>query len=145
MNCNHLFSKRWPMVLEGKADPERFPEGLRPVIELFLNDAGSVELNAQLDFMQTLFIHSIGDEAVSDFMLRLKTYDQYLTIARVEFIHKRQGNMERLEKILLGLAREIGYRGIQIECANSPSILGYVQKHAYLPKPNVPGSFCLKI
>lgn len=63
MNCNPFFSKSWPMILEGKADPERFPESLRPVVELFLNDTGPVELTAQLDFTQNLFIHSIDAEA----------------------------------------------------------------------------------
>ena len=145
MNLADFFSKRWPAIADGPADPVRFPEQLRPIIELFIEDASPAELTASLDYTQNLIIYSADIDNSSELMLRLRTYNGYLTIARIEFSHKRQGYMKRLENILLQISRELGYIGICIECANSPSIIAYAYKNGYREKENVPGDFVLEI
>ena len=146
MSTANFFSKRWPLIPESPADPTRFPEQLRPIIELFIEDVSPspIELTARIDYTQNLILYGASDENTCELMLRLRTYNEYLTIARIEFFHKRQGYMKRLENILLHLSHELDYKGICIECANLPSIIAYVHKNGYEPMPNVPGNFVLE-
>lgn len=56
-----------------------------------------------------------------------------LVIARIKFIHKRQGQMTKLVKLLSEYGRKNGYKKLIIESAQSEEIQSFCAKNSFVP------------
>ena len=124
---------RYPFVAIQKngmqINTDLFPEQFEPIVKLFEEDN-----NGTLDLvkieMNRLFLHGTKCEL----MLRLS--GPYFTVAKIEFEHQRQGNMEELCNILNQLCEHHPEKlGVRIEAVVSAAMIKFA------PSPIDPSSF----
>jgi len=130
---------RYPFVAIQKngmqINTDLFPEQFEPIVKLFEEDN-----NGTLDLvkieMNRLFLHGTKCEL----MLRLS--GPYFTVAKIEFEHQRQGNMEELCNILNQLCEHHPEKlGVRIEAVVSAAMINFCRKNGFAPSPIDPSSF----
>lgn len=100
------------------------------IIALFEEDCDSKLFASRLD-MQRLILSGIKDEEENELLLRLNTFRKQLVIARIQFIHHRQGFGERLLDLLIKYGKEHDYRQIVFECVLSEPLKKFLSKHGF--------------
>lgn len=118
-----------------------FPASLMPIVDLFAEDCGRDLQNVYVDG-DRLFIDGVSkSEECNECMLRFSPTTMTITVARVEFVHKRVGNMTKLQGLLYSLAKDDGYVKIVIEAVLSESMHNFCVKNNYLPRQHTAGDF----
>ncbi|PLS19271.1 hypothetical protein CVD28_02335 [Bacillus sp. M6-12] len=100
------------------------------MITIFEEDAGQSLYLSKLD-MQRLFLKGCNEEDENELLLRLNTYLKQLVVARINFIHQRQGFGERLLDLLMKYGKEQGYKRIMFECVLSEPLKKFLTKHGF--------------
>lgn len=59
-----------------------------------------------------------------------------LTVARVQFIHRRHSNFSRLIDLLMKLGKQKGLKILEIEGVHTPEMDNYVRRHNFKQKEN---------
>lgn len=109
-------------------------EEFRAIIQLFERDAGvSCDMNQtyiQSGIVNRLFIKT-GLDDPNELMLRLNTHTEELVVARVRFIHERQGYGEKLLELLTQYGTENGYHKIVFESVLTEGMNNFLIKHEF--------------
>ena len=125
-------------------EEEKILEGFGDVIQLFEKDCEGRLYESYIN-LGRLFLKGYGQESDCELMLRLWKHVGCLVIARIEFIHQRQGNMTELVRLLTAYGKKNGYRKIIVEAAHSESIQGFLKKHSFLPVEGTLGNWEMEI
>ena len=122
-----FFSRR----TEWQINKNNFPQEFFSIIAIFEEDCDFNVREIRSD-MQRLFIagqNSRGDKR-NELMLRYG--DEELIVARVGFVHTRQGNMTRLYKILKQIKRKYKLKKIIIECCVTKASVDWCEKNGFV-------------
>lgn len=119
------------MAGEENINKDMIPKQLMPIIDLFIEDNGGKPLELVKIHAGRLFLQGRNEQ---ELMLRLN--GPTFTVARIEFAHKRQGYMTRLEKMLLDICKDCPDKsGIRIESVETNEMLQYCLKNNYKQLP----------
>lgn len=111
---------------------KNLPQEFFPLIGLFAMDCHYHLIKCYTD-MNRLFIEGSYKGKYNELMLRVDPdSDIGLVIARVCFIHQREGYMCKLVEILEHIRRANRYGEIMIESALSPKMQSWVKKNGWL-------------
>lgn len=107
-------------------------EDFQAIVQLFQDDADGHLDSAYIDYsiVNRLFINGGFDEQ-NELMLRLNTYQNQLTVARVHFIHQRQGYGEKLFELLNEYGKNNGYETIVVESVITHEMKQFLMKHGF--------------
>lgn len=121
-----FFSK----MSEWQINRKNFPQEFFSIIAIFEEDCNFNVKEIRSD-MQRLFIvgqNSKGDKR-NELMLRYGNNE--LIVARVQFIHTRQGNMSRLYKILKQIKKKYRLNKIVVECCVTDASVSWCKKNGF--------------
>ena len=110
-----------------------FPLELKPIVDLFSEDCNDSLCKVHI-FNSRLFIEGGNGDERNELMLRFG--DSRLRVARVEFIHKRIGNMDRLYELLKDIQRIYELKPIELEVCETESIRNWCNKHQFVELMN---------
>lgn len=105
-------------------------DDFQSIIELFEEDLGSPLELAVID-LNRLFLKGYSDEMNNELMLRLNSERSELIVARIQFIHQRQGYCQRLLQLLTEYGKNHHYQWIVFEGVLSEPMLQFVKKHGF--------------
>lgn len=117
---------------EQSINADQIPDDLNPIIDLFIKDNDDEPLSQIKIDLGRLFL--TGSDELE---LMLRMVGDYFIIARICFRHKRQGNMKRLEQLLLNLCEKYqDKKGVIIESIVTNEMRNYCLKNGYQPFHN---------
>ena len=105
---------------EYKVSNENFPQEFFSIVAIFEEDC-NFNVKKLYSDSGRLFIYGQNSRGDSNNELMLRYGNNELIVARVKFIHTREGNMTRLYKILKQIRKKYKLNKIIIECCNSDS------------------------
>lgn len=107
-------------------------EDFQEIVQLFQDDAGGQLDSAHINYsmVNRLFLNG-GFEEQNELMLRLNTYQKQLIVARVHFIHQRQGYGTKLFKFLNEYGKNNGYETIVVESVLTQEMKQFLMKHGF--------------
>lgn len=119
----------------GMVDKRNFPTAFFPIVGLFAEDC-NFKLKKCYSSMQRFFVggYSKGEEC--ELMLRYGGYCNELVVARIEFIHKRQGKMTELYRILKMIQKEYKTGKIIIESVETDEMENWCIKNGFVEDQN---------
>lgn len=109
---------------------ENFPQEFFSIVAILANDC-NYNLNALYIHLNKLYISGCFKEKRNDFMLRFG--NNQLIVARVEFIHQRNGYMTNLYKILQSIRKKYKLDPIIMEQCITEGSKGWVTKNGFIP------------
>lgn len=107
-------------------------EDFQDIIQLFETDAGGTLDSARIEksLINRLFLNG-GDEEQNELMLRLNTIHKHLVVARIAFIHQRQGYGEKFFELLNNYGKNNGYEAIIVESVLTSEMQSFLTKHGF--------------
>ena len=113
---------------------DNFPQEFFPIVSLFAEDCNYNLKSLYTDRGGRFFISGYrpGKNAAQN-ELMLRTGNNRLVVARVEFIHQRQGKMTELYKILKNIRKKYNLDPIVIESCISDASINWCQKNGFVP------------
>ncbi len=119
---------------KGYIDDREFENVFAEIIDLFKEDAGG-ELDDCYSRFDRLFISGHIKDESNDLMLRYNHgIDNDLVVARVCFIHRREGKMTKLYHLLKKIQKEYQTGAIIIEQAGTTEIKSWCEKNNFAEK-----------
>lgn len=118
-------------------DKRNFPIAFFPIAGLFAEDC-KFKLNECYSNMQRFFIEGNCKGERCELMLRYGDYNNELVVARIEFIHKRQGKMSELYRILKMIQKEYKTGKIVIESVQTDEMENWCIKNKFIEDKNRP-------
>lgn len=109
-----------------------FPQEFFEIVSLFAEDC-NFNLKSVYIHHNRLFIMGRCKGQINELMLRFGNYR--LIVARVEFIHQRQGKMTRLYKILKKIRKKYKLNPITIEQCMTEASRNWSIKNRFVPVP----------
>ncbi len=109
-----------------------FPQAFFPIVGLYSMDC-HYHLNTLYNSYGRLFICGRYKGQQNELMLRYR--DSELVVARVEFIHKHQGYMTELYRILKDIKRSYRLKKIVIECVQTEEMKNWCLKNGFKENP----------
>lgn len=110
-----------------------FEQELFGIVALFAEDSNYGLYELYLDEMNRFFIKGLDNEHKNELMLRVNYGEEKeLVIARVEFVHKRQGKMTELFRLLKIFQKNYDLGPIVIESALSDAIKNWCAKNNFV-------------
>lgn len=111
-----------------------FPQELFQVVSLFVEDSNA-HLKECYTMIERLFISGYYKGSKNELMLRYR-YKDYgkigLVVARIGFIHKRQGYMTKLYEVLKTIKRRYHYNFICIEQVHTEEMRAWCRKNGFI-------------
>jgi hypothetical protein len=107
-----------------------FPIPFFQIVGLFAEDC-SYNLKDCYINKSRLFIKGYEKESSCELMLRFSSYENRLVVARVEFIHKRQGKMTELYRILKMIQKKYKAGKIVIESVGTEEMEAWCKKKKF--------------
>lgn len=116
---------------EDRLNGMTFPGEFLPIVDLFSNDCKDSLYKVQISNSR-LFINGGSGENINELMLRFG--DRRLVVARIEFVNKRVGNMEKLYEKLKGIQKYYSLQPIEMEACETEEMQAWCKKHGFIEK-----------
>lgn len=126
-----------------KASPiktRNFPIAFFQIVGIFAEDCDDHIQSCYIDD-QRFFCDGYYKQQVCNFMHRYGRNDNELIIAKVGFIHKREGKMTELYRVLKKIQKRYKCGKISIENANSTGMRNWCQKNGFVQHPKYENNF----
>jgi len=132
VSWNYLQTKHFKSI-----NRQTMPSVFFEIIGLFAKD-GNYNLRSCYCMHNILYIGSYYNKQENDFMLRYNDPIHQLTVARVQFIHRRCGNMTELYEILKKIQRKYKMDNICIENVNTDEMANWCKKNGLRKNVDLP-------